>query len=77
MATGTIPFRGDTSGLVLDSILNRNPISVVRLNPVVPPDLERIIKGTGERPRDTRYQHASDLCADLKCVDGISIPHKS
>jgi serine/threonine protein kinase len=66
MATGTLPFRGDTSGLILDSILNRNPVSVLRLNPAVPPDLERIIKRLLEKDRDIRYQHASDLCAELK-----------
>jgi len=68
MATGAIPFRGDTSGLILDSILNRNPVSVLRLNPAVPPDMERIIKRSLEKDRDIRYQHASDLCADLKCL---------
>ena len=66
MATGTLPFPGGTSGLVLDSILNRPPISMVRLNPEVPADLERIIRKSLEKDRELRYQHASEMGADLK-----------
>jgi eukaryotic-like serine/threonine-protein kinase len=66
MATGTLPFRGDTSGVVFESILNRAPAKLTRFNPEVHPELERIIDKALEKDRDTRYQHSSDLLADLK-----------
>jgi eukaryotic-like serine/threonine-protein kinase len=66
MVTGMLPFRGDTSGTVFESILNKAPTSAVRLNPEVHSELERIIDKALEKDRDTRYQHSADLLADLK-----------
>jgi eukaryotic-like serine/threonine-protein kinase len=66
MATGTLPFRGDTSGVIFESILNRTPTSAVRLNPDVPPKLEEIIDRLLEKDCDLRYQSAADLRSELK-----------
>ena len=66
MATGQLPFRGDTSGIIFEAILNREPIAPRRLNPNLPAKLEEVIERALEKDRDLRYQHASDLRAELQ-----------
>src|SRR6202050_4621350 len=65
MTTGTLPFRGESTGLVFESILNRTPVPPVRLNPDLPSKLEEIIHKCLEKDRNLRYQHASEIRADL------------
>jgi eukaryotic-like serine/threonine-protein kinase len=66
MTTGQLPFRGESTGVIFESILSRAAVSAVRLNPDVPPDLERIITKCLEKDRDLRYQHASEIRTDLQ-----------
>src|SRR5271156_6004368 len=66
MATGMLPFRGESSGVIQREILDRAPIAAVRMNPDLPAELERIINKALEKDRELRYQHAADMGADLK-----------
>ena len=66
MATGTMPFHGNSPGVIFDGILNRAPASMAQLNPGLPQELERIVANCLEKDRELRYQHASEIRADLQ-----------
>ena len=66
MATGTLPFRGESSGVISREILDHDPVPAVRLNPSLPPKLEDVINKALEKDRELRYQHAADMRTDLK-----------
>jgi serine/threonine protein kinase/tetratricopeptide (TPR) repeat protein len=65
MVTGALPYRGETSGVIFEAILNRAPVPPVRLNPSLPPKFEDIINRALEKDRDLRYQHASEMKSEL------------
>src|SRR5271168_463286 len=77
MATGQMPFRGESVAEVHDAILNRAPVAPVRLNPKIPPELEAIIAKALEKNRDLRYAHTSEMRTDLLRLKRESDPGRS
>ena len=76
MSTGALPFRGDTAGLIFEAILNRAPAAALPLNPDLPPRLEAIIRKALEKEKTLRYQHASEMRADLQRLKRDSVSGK-
>src|SRR5713226_6021356 len=66
MVTGVLPFRGETTGVIAEAILDRRPVAPVRLNPDLPPKLEEVIQRALEKDRNLRYQNAADIRTDLR-----------